>query len=383
VLAGGVAHDFNNLLTGILGNASLALDGTPPRHPNRELLDDVVRAAERAADLTRQLLAYAGKGRFIVRAVDLSEMVRDISELMFVSVPRHVQLRLELSDALPAIEADPGQLQQIVMNLILNGAEAIGTEPGTVVVRTSAQHVDESFIGTFPGEGWSLSAGPHVLLEVHDTGCGMSRETMARIFDPFFTTKFTGRGLGLSAVQGVVRSHRGALRVRSEPGQGTTFNILLPAHAAVSAEGVPDTSARDLTGTGTILIVDDEDIVRDTACHTLERFGYRTLAASNGAEAVAVFRVKRQEIDAVLLDLTMPVMGGEEALRELSAIDPSVRVLLSSGYNEMEAVQRFAGKGLAGFVQKPYTAAALAGGVKRVLAGGAVTRTADGRVPYE
>jgi PAS domain S-box-containing protein len=368
VLAGGVAHDFNNLLTGILGNASLALDAIPPHHPNHTLLEEVMKAAERAADLTRQLLAYAGKGRFVMRTVNLSDLVREIGGLVQTSIPKPVQLRLQLTECLPGIDADPGQLQQIVMNLVINGAEAIGPEGGTVLVRTKVQPVDEQYIETMSSAGELLRPGQFVCLEVHDTGSGMSEETLARIFDPFYTTKFAGRGLGLSAVLGIVRAHKGALKVYSKPGSGTTFKVLFP----VSANPIghqPSSAVRDLAGSGTILVVDDEEIVRQTARHTLERYGYKTLMASDGRSAVDVYRRQPDAIGLVLLDLTMPVMGGEEALRHMQLINPRVRVLLTSGYNEVEAVHRFSGKGLAGFIQKPYTAAALAEKVKEVLVG--------------
>jgi len=368
VLAGGVAHDFNNLLTGILGNASLALDGTAPYDRNRVLLEGVMKAAERAADLTRQLLAYAGKGRFIMRTVKLSDLVRKISGMVQASIPKAVQLRLQLTDRLPGIDADPGQLQQIVMNLVINGAEAIGPEGGTVLVRTGVQQVDSQYIDTMSSAGELLRAGEYTSLEVHDTGSGMTEETLARIFDPFFTTKFAGRGLGLSAVLGIVRAHKGALKVYSKPGQGTTFKVLFPA--SLSSEGAqPLPFTGDLSGTGTVLIVDDEEVVRQTARNTLERYGYKTVTAGDGVNAVDLYRRQPDTISLVLLDLTMPVMSGEEALRELQLINPRVRVLLTSGYNEVEAVQRFAGKGLAGFIQKPYTAAALAEKIKEVLAG--------------
>jgi CheY-like chemotaxis protein len=226
--------------------------------------------------------------------------------------------------------------------------------------------VDEQYIGTISGDAAQLRPGQYVMLEVHDTGCGMTAETLSRIFDPFFTTKFTGRGLGLSAVQGIVRAHRGAMKVYSQPGQGTTFKILLPASAGAAVE-TPPSWRGDLAGSGAILIVDDEDIVRETARHTLQRYGYKPVLARNGGEAVELFTLEPDRFALVLLDLTMPVMGGEQALRALQAIRPNVRVLLSSGYNEVEAVQRFAGKGLAGFLQKPYTSLALASKVKEVL----------------
>ncbi len=366
VLAGGVAHDFNNLLTGILGNSSLALDNLGPNHPNRLLIEEVMRAADRAAELTRQLLAYAGKGRFVMRTLDLSDLVREISELVQTSLPKHAKLRMQLAEDLPGVDADPGQLQQIVMNLVINGAEAIGPEGGAVLVRTAVQEVDAHYISTMSSAGELLKPGRYVLLEVHDTGAGMDETTLAKIFDPFFTTKFAGRGLGLSAVLGIVRAHFGALKVYSRPGQGTTFKVLLPASAsAVESHTAP--AKRELSGAGTVLVVDDEEIVRVTAKHTLERYGYRTVLANDGAAALEVYRYRPADIELVLLDLTMPVMNGEETLRHLQQVNPRVKVLLSSGYNEVEAVQRFAGKGLAGFIQKPYTAAGLAEKVKEVL----------------
>ena len=366
VLAGGVAHDFNNLLTGILGNASLALEATPHHHPNYILLEEVVKASERAADLTRQLLAYAGKGRFVMRTVDLSLLVREITGLVQATIPKQVQLRSQLADGLPGIDADAGQLQQIIMNLVINGAEANPAEGGTVLVRTGLQPVDEQYIVTMSSAGELLRPGTYVYLEVHDTGCGMDEETMARIFDPFFTTKFAGRGLGLSAVLGIVRAHKGALKVYSRPGQGTTFKVLFPASENEIAEH-PHAAARSLAGSGTVLVVDDEEVIRRTAKNALERYGYSAILAENGALAIEAYRRNPGAIAMVLLDLTMPGVDGEETLRTLQGINTDVRVLLSSGYNEVEAVQRFAGKNLAGFIQKPYTATALAEKVKEVL----------------
>ncbi len=229
VLAGGVAHDFNNLLTGILGNASLARDGLAGHHAERLLLEEIMKSAERAADLTRQLLAYAGKGRFVMRTVNLSALVREIGGLLQASVPKHVRLQFELADGLAGVHADPGQLQQVVTHLVINGAEAARPEGGTVLVRTGLQQVDEPYIATMSSAGDLLQPGEYVSLEVHDTGCGMDEDILAKIFDPFFTTKFAGRGLGLSAVLGIVRGHRGAVKVSSQPGEGTTFKVLLPA----------------------------------------------------------------------------------------------------------------------------------------------------------
>ena len=366
VLAGGIAHDFNNLLVGILGNASLALDTTSPDNPNQPLLEDVVKASERAADLTRQLLAYAGKGRFVLQLLDLSTLVREISTLIQASIPKNVQVRLDLADHLPGIEADGAQLQQLVMNLIINGAEAVGSSEGLVFVSTGVQQVDETYLrGSHAGE--PISPGTYVCLEVQDTGIGMDEATIARIFDPFFTTKFMGRGLGLAAALGIVRGHRGVIQVYSHPGQGSTFKVLLPAREEVAGARTEVQPAADVKGTGVVLVVDDEEIVRRTAKSALQRYGYTVLLAENGQEGVDLFREMHARLSTVVLDMTMPVMGGEEALRRLKAIDPRVPVILSSGFNEVEAVRRFTGKGIAGFIQKPFTARALAAKLKQAL----------------
>ncbi|MEX2264040.1 MAG: response regulator [Bryobacteraceae bacterium] len=366
LLAGGVAHDFNNLLVGILGNASLAFETIPSSNPARAMLRDAIDASERASHLTRQMLAYAGKGRFLIEPVDLSALVRDISKLVQTSIPKSVQLRLELQDALPCIEADASQLQQLIMNLVINGAEAIGeNNTGTVLVTTAEHEIDKAYILTTQIAS-EVGPGTYVVLEVHDTGCGMDQATVSKIFDPFFTTKFTGRGLGLAAAQGIVRGHKGAIKVYSTPGKGTSFKVLFPATADTPNKR-PRPGAIALTGSGTILVVDDEPMVRNAVKSMLERYGYEAVLAENGQEAVDLFRVLAEKISVVLLDMTMPVMGGEEALRQLKLIRPDVPVILSSGYNEVETIRRFTGKGLAGFIQKPYSATTLAEKIKTVL----------------
>jgi two-component system, cell cycle sensor histidine kinase and response regulator CckA len=366
ILAGGIAHDFNNLLTGIIGNISLALDREALMNPRRAYLEDALHASERAADLTRQLLAYSGKGRFSIRRLDLSEIVQQISSLIQTSISKNVHVMLNLAEALPSIEADATQIQQIVMNLIINAAEAIGMEgSGLVVVETGGSPVSEAYLRhTLGADG--ASAGEYVYLEVRDTGCGIDEATLSRIFDPFFTTKFMGRGLGLAAVLGIVRGHRGALKVESTPGQGSSFRVLFPA-AGGEVSRRKAAPIEHFAASGTILVVDDEEIVRRTAKHALENCGYRVLLAENGQIAVEMFAQAAEDIALVLLDLTMPVMSGEQALQRLQRIQPGVRVVLTSGYNEADAMGRFQGAGLAGFIQKPYTARELTEGVRNLL----------------
>jgi two-component system, chemotaxis family, CheB/CheR fusion protein len=367
IIAGGVAHDFNNLLTPILGNASVVLSELSPSSPHRSKLENVITAGQRAADLTRQLLAYAGRGQFIVAPVHLTDLVRQMSNLVRASLPKNVQLRLDLQENLPCVQADPSQIQQLIMNLIINGAEALGEEQGgTVVVTTEVQQVDEYYIqdAFAPKE---ILPGKYICLEVHDTGHGMDEETKAKIFDPFFTTKFVGRGLGLAAVSGIVRAHRGALKVYSTPGKGTTFKVLLPATEEEPLKEAGVIPRKDLTGSGLILVVDDEDLVGRTAKTALQRYGYTVLLAEDGRSAVDVFRQIGDRVRLVLLDLNMPVMGGEETLRQLKLIHPDVRVILSSGYNETEAIRLFTDKGPVGFIQKPYTAPQLAEKIRAAL----------------
>jgi CheY-like chemotaxis protein len=367
VLAGGIAHDFNNLLVGILGNASLAQDMLPDGSPIRELMGDVVSASDKAALLTRQMLAYSGRGRFVVEPVDLSTMVREILPLVSRSISPAVSVDLALAAELPAVECDKTQMQQVIMNLLINAAESCNGNPGMVHVSTSTALADAQTIR--PAFGLApVQAGCFVRLEVRDTGSGMSEEVKAKIFDPFFTTKFTGRGLGLSAALGIIRAHHGAIEVESTVGKGTSFRIYFPAAAGVK-EAAQDAKAPglQLAGGGTILVVDDEEVVRKTARVTLQRNGYRVVTAENGEAAVNLFESMAGEIELVVLDLTMPVMGGEAALEHLKRIDPEAKVLLSSGFSFAEVSVRFQGRGLAGFLQKPYTAAQLVEEVQRAV----------------
>jgi PAS domain S-box-containing protein len=366
ILAGGIAHDFNNLLTGILGNASLISEELPAQSPTRGLAESVILAAERAAHLTRQMLAYSGRGRFLIQPMDCSGQVREITALIAASIPKNVQVRLALEDDLPPVEADAGQFQQLVMNLVINGAEAVGEASGTVTISTGLEDLSAQQIAgmTFAA---GLKPGRYVSLEVRDTGCGMDPATMARIFDPFFTTKFTGRGLGLAAALGIVRGHSGTVNVHSSPGRGTTFQVLLPAANAQKVEPKAVLTAHAGDGGDTILIVDDEELVRRAAQVALEKYGYQVLLAENGRHAVETVSNAACGVSAVLLDMTMPGISGEQTLQELRRVRPDLPVIGSSGYSEAEAIARF-GRGIAGFVQKPYTAGTLAAKVAEVMA---------------
>ena len=367
VLAGGIAHDFNNLLAGILGNASMAFDMLAPGSPVSLLLEDVIRAGERAASLTRQLLAYSGKGRYVIEPVDISTLCREIVGLVQASIPKSVELKLLLASDLPPVIADGTQLQQLVMNLVINAAEASAGRPGIVTVTTGEREIDDAYITASPLSGAGAAAGKYVLLEVRDEGSGMDAATLARIFDPFFTTKFTGRGLGLSATLGIVRAHKGLIRVDSAPGKGSTFTILLPAAVARKVERSRAEVSRDLRGTGVILLVDDEEVVRRAASFALERLGYHVIAAADGEIALKIFRKAPEKIALVILDLSMPLMSGEECLRHLKKIRPDTPVLLSSGFGEADALARTR-EGTTGFLQKPYTARRLAEAVKASIA---------------
>lgn len=376
LLAGGIAHDFNNLLTGILGNTSMAMNLLPAGSEVAGLLEEVRHAGDRAAELTRQLLAYSGKGRFVIERMDLSRMVRDMDNLIRVTVPRVARVSMELAAGLPPVEADPVQLQQVVMNLVSNAAEAVGVRPGVIGIRTGWREIETAPPPAAARAG-ELRPGTYVYVEVSDTGAGMQPETVERIFDPFFTTKFTGRGLGLAAAAGIARSHGGAIQVESAVGRGSTFRLFLPAAARIgAAPPQPEHPAAAAAGEGgTVLVIDDEEVVRRTAENGLRRYGYEVLTAGDGAEGVELFRARAAEISAVLLDMTMPVMSGEEALALIKQIRPDVPVVASSGYSETEAARRFAPALLAGFVQKPYTAAALAGSIRAALGRGARART--------
>jgi signal transduction histidine kinase len=372
VLAGGIAHDFNNLLTGIMGNAGLALREIEEGHPVQGRLQDIDKAAQHAAELTAELtaelLAYSGKAAFVVEPQDLSALVGEMGHLLRTAVSKKVQLRLDLPDELPLFEGDATQIRQVVMNLITNASDALGDLVGIIRIETGSFFANEEYLSHCMANV-GVPPGDYVYVEVADTGCGMDRETLAHIFEPFFTTKFTGRGLGLAAVVGIVRGHGGTLRIESERGAGTSFRVLLPITDRPALTITEDSPEAEVLGSATVLVVDDEEAVRQAVTSILDSAGYLVLLASNGLEALEMFQDAGEHIDLVLLDMTMPVMDGEETLLALRTVDPDVRVLLTSGYMEAETLGRFGDVGQVDFIQKPYQPASLMQKVARVLKG--------------
>jgi CheY-like chemotaxis protein len=313
------------------------------------------------------MLAYSGKGRFLLERLDLSSLIPQMSELVQPSLSKKIALDFELEPSLPLIEADRSQLQQVYMNLLLNASEAIGNNNGLIQVKTGVRTLGEQHIGR-RGEAVELLPGEYVYLEVRDSGCGMDSATQARIFDPFFTTKFIGRGLGLSAVSGIVRGHKGAIEVTSAPGRGSCFTVMFPAapRAMDAAEVSGDIPGSDCVGT--ILLVDDEEIVRGMAKMLLSRYGFKVLVAANGIEAIDLCKRHPADIAAIVIDLSMPGMSGAEALPELRKIRPGVKAIVSSGYTEAETMALFKGQRVSGFIQKPYTPHQLVNKLRSALA---------------
>jgi signal transduction histidine kinase/CheY-like chemotaxis protein len=376
VLAGGIAHDFNNLLVGILGNAELALGELDEATEVGDIVRQIERAATRAADLTRQMLAYAGRARFVVEPLELNRVISDTSDLVSAAISKMATLQFDFAEGLPLVEADPTQVRQVLMNLLVNASDALGERPGTITVATRPVQADRALLRSFV-LGADLPEGDYVRLVVSDTGSGMDAATMARVFEPFFSTKFTGRGLGLAAVLGIMRAHKGAIAVDSEPGAGTSFTLLLPASArpredAVIAPRRTPPSAMAVGG-GIVLVVDDDETVREVAHQILKRAGLKVLLAADGQAAAQIVRTEPR-VDLVLLDATMPVMSGPEtigALREDGWVGP---VIVMSGHAMEEAAAQFAAWGATGFVQKPFRRSDLVGTVlARLMAPGGLS----------
>ena len=370
VLAGGIAHDFNNLLVSVLANAELALgalSGSQANDDAAERVADIRSAALHAAELTNQMLAYSGRGHFHVHPISLTELVLDLGHLLGASLSKKAAVKYELMPDLPLVEADIAQMRQVIMNLITNASDALGDRAGVIHVRTGVEALGknvEDLYGPTP-----LAPNTYAFLEVADDGAGMSEETRARLFEPFFTTKFTGRGLGLSAVQGIVRGHGGGIVLKTALGKGTTVKVLIPCtgrtrtHAPL--EAAADASA--WTGTGLVLLVDDDARVRAVTELLLADLGFQVLVAASGREAIVEFERRANQIRLVLLDVTMPDLSGDQVLKELRQRRSDLKVLLCSGYSEEEMQERFSNEDMASFLQKPYTRTTLKGRLQQLL----------------
>ena len=373
LLSGGIAHDFNNLLGAMVGNVELfrsELDPNGQEVTRLKALEDLIG---RASNLVAQILAYAGKGKFKVQPLDLNFQVEDIIRLLRASLFRNAAVQWQPAPDLPAVEGDLAQIQQVIMNLIINALEAVPVQEGVIIIRTGSEAITGTDAENQP-PGMALKPGPYLTFEVSDNGPGMPPEVQERIFDPFFTTKFTGRGLGLSVVQGILRSHQGGIRVTSKVGEGTTFKLFFPAAPASAkaepmAPPAPGIQGTDFKGTGTILVVDDEEALRSVAVAAIRRLGFHTLEARDGLEALQAFEANQARICLVLMDLTMPRMDGEEAYREFRRAGSMVPIILSSGFGQEEAFQRFRGRGLAGFLPKPYHFQDLVSTIRAALEG--------------
>ena len=366
VMAGGIAHDFNNLLTPIVGETSLALADLEPESALRPPLLKIQKAAHRAAALTYQMLAYSGQGALLIEPINLSLLVEEMGELLHSNISGGAVLSYSLAKDLPAIEADASQLSQIVMNLISNARESVEDGNGHIAIRTGVMAPSEVQREHIVGNS-EVGSDPYVFLEVSDDGCGMAAETRLKIFDPFYSTKFTGRGLGLASVVGIVRGHRGLIVLESEVGRGTRFQVLLPAaKGSIAVQAVRPEQHSPWRSDGTVLVMDDDEGVRELAEITLQRAGFRVLLASDGREGLKLFHRHADEIRAVILDKTMPDISGNAVFEEIRRTQPDAAVILMSGYSEDRAIAQI-GKHLNAFLQKPFEPSALLDIVRRVV----------------
>jgi PAS domain S-box-containing protein len=375
-LAGGIAHDFNNLLTAVLGNLELALSDPLMSSQARARLQRAVAAGQRAVAVTRQMLAYSGKGKFVLVKVSLSKLVEEESPLLKSLVQPRGSLSFDLDPTVPPTEADPSHLRQLIANLVTNASEALGNAPLKICVSTGVAYCDEGTLNSSRLEE-KPHPGHYVYVQVTDSGSGMDQHTLQRLFEPFYSTKLMGRGLGMSAVMGIVRGHGGAIQVESTVGQGTTVRVWFPVSERFQSHTNPQESSNPVSDTcgqpsilGTLLIIDDEDIVREVCKEMLEHCGYRVLCAADSQQGVEMLQRYARDIDCVILDLSMPGKDGLETLEEIRRFGPGVKVILSSGFNINEAVRRFAGKGLSGFLQKPFNMQTLLARVDEIMGSG-------------
>lgn len=371
VLAGGIAHDFNNILMGVVGNAGLILQEEDLSPALRERISLIERASKRAADLTNQLLAYSGKGNFVVGLLDLSPLVAEMLDLLKSVISKKVTLHCDLRDDLPLVDGDVTQLRQVIMNLVTNASEASGSNGGEVSIVTGYATLSREDFEDFI-LGAESAPGDYVFIEVSDQGCGMAPEVLSRVFDPFFTTKFSGRGLGLAAVMGIVRAHGGAVKVESKLGSGTTFTIAIPANSGDGSQlklaSIAGAATPEWRGAGLVLLVDDDELVLEVAGEMLRRSGFTLLTANSASAALQAFGTHGESVVAAVLDLSMPDVSGNELFRRLRLARPNLPIILSSGYSEQEAGDILAGEAQAVFLQKPYSPPALLGALQWLLA---------------
>ena len=364
VLAGGIAHDFNNILTGVLGYAELTLaDLNKLENANHttSYVNEVIKGSKRAADLTRQMLDFSGRGKFIVEAVDISAVTKDTAQFLQTSIPQNITLEMNIDSTLPPINGDSTQIQQVIMNLITNAADSIGEGHGIITLSTSSLWCDKDRLAknlALAPDDIIQPSGNYIYFKISDTGSGMNEDTQTKIFDPFFSTKFTGRGLGLAAVLGIIRGHNGVITLDTEPGKGSTFHVYFPVGTSIKTPKVlkNETVSKPTTipSAHTILLVDDETSVRAVTKSILEGHGFNILTAENGAEAIKIFNENYETIHAVFLDLTMPRMSGEECYKALRKIQPDLKVIIMSGFYKEDALKRYTLDGITGFIQKPF-----------------------------
>ncbi|MBW2703670.1 MAG: response regulator [Deltaproteobacteria bacterium] len=358
LLAGGIAHDFNNLLSGVLGHASLARLDVSEDSPMAERLEKIEMAAKRAAKLTHEMLAYAGRGRFVIEDVDIEQLVNDMAELLQVSVSKKVQLTRSFEAGLPRVRGDTGQIQQVIMNLITNASEALGSTPGAIRLAAHRCRLEKDEVAHAGGRE-HVPSGKYICLEVEDEGEGMDEQTLSRMFEPFFSTKFTGRGLGLAAVQGIIRSHGGGISVDSRPGDGTRIRVYWPmaVHSRVDeveSSNLGREALARLIPQGGVLVVDDESLVRDVVAGALRRFGFEVWTAVDGLDGLRVFEQHTDRIAVVVLDMTMPRMDGHEVFAALRSKRIDLPILLISGYHEDDALEALLKEPWTGFLPKPF-----------------------------
>ena len=357
VLAGGIAHDFNNILMAILGHTELARMEINNFSPACSNLKEIETASKKASKLCNQMLTYTGRASFALEKVNINRLIEEMIHLIKTLISKKAVLNLSLAEKISDINGDPSQISQVIMNLIINSSDAIGEKNGVISISTGSSFFDSDYLSKTDLYD-EIEPGKYVYFEISDTGCGLSPDMKERIFEPFYTTKFTGRGLGLSAVHGIVRSHKGAIKVYSEKGKGSSFKVMFPASDAREeyiTENEMKENNENWNGSGTVLFVDDEDTLRFLGSNMLKKLGFNVITAEDGLEAVEIFRKRRGEIDLVILDLTMPNMDGSQALSEIRNIDENMKVVIASGYSYNDVIARFSGKNLAGIIQKPYS----------------------------